>query len=151
MRQALVLALGALIALALLPSPVGANLTAPVNEATCVNGEAPLFAGGTTPLVNGFFFPGTGIKNGRKIDGLPYEVPKGCNISLINLDAADLVNAHRIVSYKKRRGIPRFASPSSRGPTRTLMITEHLKPGKYPYYCSTHTGMYGILKIVRSS
>ena len=110
--------------------------------------EAPLFAGGGTPLTNGIFFPGTALCVGTDCQGVPYEVAKGTDIRFYNLDSAAVANNHRIVSKKvNRKGRPAFQSETIGGPGSTLMKTSHLKPGVYPYYCAVHYGMEGILQI----
>lgn len=110
--------------------------------------EEPLFAGGGTPLTNGVFFPGTAACVGADCQGVPYEVAKGKDIRFYNLDTAAVANNHRIVSKKvSKKGRPAFQSETIGGPGSTLMKTSHLKPGVYPYYCSVHFGMEGIIEI----
>ncbi|MDQ3957087.1 MAG: hypothetical protein M3273_02070 [Actinomycetota bacterium] len=111
--------------------------------------ERPLFAGGGTPVSNGIFFPGPSLCAGTYCAGEPYAIPKGSDIRFYNLDAAVVANAHRIVSKgrHKRTGAPLFASPTVRGPGDALMITSHLKPGIYPYTCTIHFAMDGILEV----
>lgn len=110
--------------------------------------EEPLFAAGGTPLTNGIFFPGTALCVGTDCQGVPYEIARGSDIRFYNLDAAIVANSHRIVSKRKtKRGRPLFQSENVGGPGSTLMKTSHLKPGVYPYYCSVHFGMEGIIEI----
>ena len=110
--------------------------------------EAPLFAGGGTPLTNGIFFPGTAMCVGTDCQGVPYQIARGTDIRFYNLDNATVANNHRIVSKQtSKRGRPTFQSDTIGGPASTLMKTSHLKPGIYPFYCSVHFGMEGILEI----
>ena len=112
--------------------------------------EEPLFAAGGTPLTNGIFFPGTALCVGADCQGVPYEIGRGSNIRFYNLDPAVVANSHRIVSKRKnKRGRPLFQSETLGGPGTTLMKTSHLEPGVYPYYCSVHFGMEGILEVTR--
>ena len=110
--------------------------------------EKPLFAAGGTPLTNGIFFPGTAVCAGTYCQGVPYEVAQGSDIRFYNLDPAVVANNHRVVSKRlNKRGRPLFQSETIGGPASTLMKTSHLKPGEYPYYCSVHFGMEGIIEI----
>ncbi|HEX2195458.1 MAG TPA: hypothetical protein VHJ76_00920 [Actinomycetota bacterium] len=110
--------------------------------------EEPLFAAGGTPLSNGLFFPGTALCVGTDCQGVPYQIAKGSDIRFYNLDAAVVANSHRIISKRQnKKGRPLFQSDNVAGPGSTLMKTSHLKPGVYPYYCSVHFGMEGILEI----
>ena len=110
--------------------------------------EAPLFAGGGTPLTNGIFFPGTAACVGTDCQGVPYEVASGTDIRFYNLDNAAVANNHRVVSKQvSKKGRPVFQSETTSGPGSSLMKTSHLKPGVYPFYCSVHFGMEGILEI----
>ncbi|MDQ4025624.1 MAG: plastocyanin/azurin family copper-binding protein [Actinomycetota bacterium] len=137
-------------ATALLPSAhasTGPSLPAlpPVGGA-----EAPLFAAGGTPFSNGIFFPGTALcAPYANCFGEPYEVARGSDIRFYNLDSAAVANSHRIVAKqrKKRSGAPIFSSETVAGPGSTLMITSHLKPGVYEYFCTIHFGMEGLLEI----
>lgn len=136
-------------ALALLPgaaSGAPARPTAPPKAADTV----PLFAGGGTALSNGFFFPGTAVYDGNKLQGVPLQVQQGQNIQFVNTDAAPVTNGHQIISFKRRRGHPLFQSPLVNGPATALVITENLKPGVYPYFCNIHFGMYGLIEIVKA-
>ncbi len=111
--------------------------------------EAPLFAGGGTPLTNGIFFPGTSLCAGTYCVGEPYQIARGTDIRFYNLDPAVVANNHRIIAKdtKKRTGAPLFQSDNVAGPGSTLMITSHLKPGVYGYFCSVHGGMEGLLEV----
>ena len=110
--------------------------------------EEPLFAAGGTPLTNGVFFPGTSVCVGTYCQGVPYEIAQGSDIRFYNLDASVVANNHRIVSKRaNKRGRPLFQSENVAGPGSSLMKTSHLEPGVYPYFCSTHFGMEGILEI----
>ena len=116
----------------------------------CPTGQRmPLLAGGGTPLSNGFFFPGTAVYDGESFQGVPYLIPRGCNLLFVNLDPGPLTNGHQIISLKRKKGRPLFASPFVSGPATAKVKTRHLKPGVYPYYCSIHFGMYGQIEVVR--
>ena len=144
------LVLGAALALAL-PASVAAGSEAPRSSAT-----APLFVGGGTPLSNGVFFPGTAIYNGEDEDGepsytgVPYEIERGTDLELVNLDHGDVANAHQITSFARKRGRPLFQSKRLDRPgEKALVITSRLKPGIYDYYCPIHTAMYGLIEVTR--
>lgn len=107
-----------------------------------------IFAGAGTPLSNGFFFPGTTFCDASGCTGKPLPVPKGEDITFVNLDVSTLTNAHQIVSQKLKRGRPLFMSEVNSGPDTSLVKTSHLKPGVYRYLCSFHFGMYGQIEIV---
>ncbi|HYP23202.1 MAG TPA: hypothetical protein VEV43_06490 [Actinomycetota bacterium] len=112
--------------------------------------EKPLFAGGGTPLTNGIFFPGTALCVGDDCQGVPYEIARGTDIRFYNLDNSAVANNHRVVSKKTtKKGRPLFQSDTIGGPESTLIKTSHLKPGVYPFYCSVHFGMEGILEITK--
>ncbi len=109
----------------------------------------PLFAFGATNVSNGVFFPGTAIYDGNAYQGMPpYEIERGTDIQFINLDVAVVANGHQIKSLKTRRGKPLFQSDFVAGPGEDLMITSHLKPGVYVYFCTTHSGMFGRIAII---
>lgn len=129
-------------ALALSAGPVSAAPSADV-------GETPLFAGGGTPLTNGVFFPGTAVYDGNQFLGEPLQVPQGTNVQFVNLDYAPATNGHKIVSFKrnKKTGLPLFSSPTINGPGQAIMKTAKVRPGVYPYYCSIHSNMFGLLEI----
>ena len=142
------LVLGAAIALAL-PASMAAGSEAPRS-----NAAAPLFAGGGTPLSNGAFFPGTAIYNGEDENGKPsyigqaYQIEQGTDLQFVNLDHADLSNAHQIRSFARKRGRPLFESKRLEQPgQQALVVTSHLKPGVYDYYCPVHTAMYGLIEV----
>ncbi len=139
MRKALVVGL---IALFLLPAS-GSGARAPETGGT-------VFAGGGTNLSNGIFFPGTVVYEDGEYQGLPpLQLEQGTDLEFVNLDASIVTNGHQIVSFKRRKGRPVFRSERVDGPDRTLVITSHLKPGLYPYFCATHFGMYGRIEIVK--
>lgn len=144
MRRSLVAALAGV--LALLAAPVG-------SAAEAKKENARLFVGGTTPLTSGYFFPGAGVYNGERYQYVePLQVTKGTNVELTNLDEEAVANAHQVRSLKKNKKTkrPLFASKPVRHPGDTVIIrTKRLKPGKYAYICTTHTGMTGMLQIVR--
>lgn len=144
MRRSLVtlLCLGT-VALAL-PSPASAR-----SAGTAPSAPAVLFAGGGTALSNGYFFPGTAIYDGNQFQGVPLQVPQGSDVTFVNTDYSPLTNSHAIVSFKRRHGVPLFSSGIVKGPGQGLLITSDLKPGIYPYFCSIHYGMYGLIQIVK--
>jgi hypothetical protein len=106
-----------------------------------------IFAGGGTPVSNGIFFPGTTICDASGCTGAALRVPQGEDITFVNLDVSTVTNAHQIISQKRKRGRPLFASDVNSGPGQSLVITSHLKPGVYKYLCSFHFGMYGQIEI----
>ena len=114
--------------------------------------ETRVFAGGGTQLSNGVFFPGTAFADDDgTVTGEPYVVPAGNDILLTNLDHFVVAGgAHGIKSFKRvKRGgrkVPLFQSKLVDGPGEALVITSHVKPGTYLYYCPTHGGMLGLLK-----
>lgn len=130
----------------------------------CPGGEAPLFAAGGTFVSNGYFFPGTAIYDGQDFVGAAYRIDKGCNLRFVNLDVSAVTNGHKIVSFARRcrngkiagvgeecrRGFgkPLFQSAVVNGPQQASVKTARLKPGSYPYFCSIHAGMYGLLEVV---
>ncbi|HEX2294240.1 MAG TPA: hypothetical protein VHN37_02905 [Actinomycetota bacterium] len=111
--------------------------------------EEPIFAAGGTPLTNGVFFPGTAMCVGTNCQGVPYQVAKGSDLRFYNLDTAVVANNHRIVSKRTtKKGRPLFQSDTIGGPASTVVKISHLKPGIYPFTCTVHFGMDGILEIV---
>ncbi|MBA2726158.1 MAG: hypothetical protein H0U53_09230 [Actinobacteria bacterium] len=106
-----------------------------------------IFAGGGTPVSNGIFFPGTTFCDTQGCTGVPMQVPRGDDITFVNLDTSSVTNAHQIVSRKRKRGRPLFISEVNYGPGQGLVVTSHLKPGVYKYYCSFHFGMFGQIEI----
>ncbi len=144
MRRALLVALCA----------IGLSCFTPTATATDVEIGGRVIAGGGTPLSNGLFFPGTAFPDDDgSVDPVlpPIEVKRGTDVEFINLDEATVANGHKMVSLRKRRGRPLFSSDLLTRPGQTdVVFTSHLKPGLYPFYCSTHTaGMWGQLRIVR--
>jgi plastocyanin len=115
--------------------------------------DAQLFAGGTTPVGGGLFFPGAGISDGSKVQyPAPLEIAKGSNVVFTNLDEAAVANSHAIRSLKlnKRTKRPLFRSGTVYRPGESVtVITSHLKPGFYPYRCTTHANMYGAFQVVQ--
>ena len=139
MRKSFVALLTAVLVGALVPG-AGSARAAEVN----------IFVGGGTPLTNGTFFPGTQLYNGTTYDGVPYEVAQGSDVNLVMLDEATVSNGHKMVSFKRNRKtqLPLFQSEMLESPgDQSLVITSHLKPGLYRYYCSTHDGMFGAIQI----
>jgi hypothetical protein len=111
---------------------------------------AQLFVGGGTFVSNGVFFPGTAVYDGNNLQGLPLAVERGQNVMLTNLDHGDIANGHVMQSLKRRKknGRPLFQSKRIAFPgAQSLVITSHLKPGIYEFYCPVHTGMWGLLEI----
>ena len=143
MRKRLIL-LGLVGLLALTAAPAGGAARAE---------DARLFAGGTTPLGGGLFFPGAGISDGNKIQYVaPLEVTKGANVVFTNLDEGAVSNIHQIRSLKvnKRTKRPLFSSKPVRSPGDSVtMITSSLKPGLYKYRCTTHANMFGAIEVVK--
>lgn len=130
----------------------GLCLLPPAAARPAADADATLFVGGGTNLSNGLFFPGTSLRqNDEWLDlGPPLQVTAGSNVTLVNLDAAALTNYHQIRSFKirKKTGRPLFQSEPSSGPTTTMVLTQHLKPGLYRYFCTTHFGMFGRIEVV---
>ena len=144
MKRFGVVALGVALALALLAP--GGQAKVPVEW---LESSGTLFAGGGTNLSNGIFFPGTAIYDGEAYQGLPpLQVTEGTDLDFVNLDVSAVTNGHQIVSFKRKRGRPLIRSERVDGPGQTTVITSHLKPGVYPFFCSVHFGMYGRLEIV---
>jgi hypothetical protein len=150
------------IALSLIASVAALALAAPASHAqppAAVAPQVPLswletggrvFAGGGTALTNGIFFPGTLMCSGTDCSGLPpVQIQKGTDLEFVNLDVAAVTNAHQIMSYKRKRGRAAFASKAVEGPDTEVIITSHLKPGIYRFFCATHFGMEGAIEIVR--
>jgi hypothetical protein len=138
MRRNLAALLGAILIGTLMP--VTGQARASVN----------IYVGGGTPLTNGAFFPGTLIYDGSAFTGEPFEVAKGTDLNLVMLDEATVSNTHKMVSFKRNRKtqLPLFQSEVLNRPgDQSLVITSHLKPGLYRYYCSTHDGMFGAIQI----
>lgn len=112
-----------------------------------------IFSGGGTPLSNGVFFPGTTIcdANGcTELTPVP-EIKKGTDITYVNLDEGTVSNAHRIVcKIRTKRGRPKcFSEQLDSTGEQTLLVTSHLKPGKYGYFCSIHAGMEGTFQVIK--
>lgn len=112
--------------------------------------EAYLFASGGTPLSNGIFYPGTVLCGGGSCDGVPYQIEQGTDITFVNTDVDAVANSHGVSSFKRRKknGRPLFLAPPIAGPGTTLLVTHHLKPGVYRYFCPTHGGMLGAIEVV---
>lgn len=148
MRKLSLVLAGAL--LALLPSAQAASPGALPPLPPLGAAEEPIFAAGGTPLTNGVFFPGTAMCVGTNCQGVPYQVAQGSDLRFYNLDTAVVANNHRIVSkVTNKRGRPLFQSDTIGGPASTLVKTSHLKPGVYPFTCTVHFAMDGILEITR--
>jgi hypothetical protein len=144
MRRTLIGACTLVLAFALL-APVG-HAAVPVDW---LESSGTLFAGGGTALSNGIFFPGTAIYDGKAFQGLPpIQITQGTDMDFVNLDVSAITNGHQIVSFKRKHGQPVIKSARVDGPGQTTVITSHLKPGVYPFFCTVHFGMYGRLEIV---
>jgi plastocyanin len=127
-------------------APAGA--VAPERAASADRADSvPLFAGGGTALSNGYFFPGTAVYDNGEFTGVPLQIQQGQNIEFVNTDVAAVTNGHAIVSMKRKHGRPLFQSGLVNGPATTTVITQKLKPGVYPYFCSIHYGMYGLIEV----
>lgn len=145
----LVAALVALVltAPAVSAAPSSASLLPTSNAAEPVR----IFAAGGTQVSSGIFFPGTAIANDDgTLTGEPYVVPAGSDLLLTNADHFVVAGgAHGITSFKKvKRGgkrVPLFASKMVAGPGEALVVTSHVKPGTYAFYCPIHAGMLGQL------
>jgi plastocyanin len=80
----------------------------------------------------------------------PVEITQGTDFTFVNLDEAAVGNGHKIRSFKLRSGQPAFQSDLLTKPGQTdLVITSHLKPGNYKYYCAVHDGMFGAIQITK--
>ena len=144
MRRVLLSALMLLVALPLM-APAGRAAT-PIEN---VESGGTLFAGGGTNVSNGVFFPGTAIYDGSTYQGLPpLQIAQGTDLTFVNLDVGAVANGHQIISFRQKRGVPVFKSPRVDGPGQALVITSHVKPGVYPFFCTIHFGMYGRLEVV---
>ncbi len=125
----------------------------PVASATDVEVGGRVAAGAGTPLSNGVFFPGTAFPNDNGgVDPVlpPIQLAYGTDLEFVNIDEATVSNGHKIVSLKRRRGYPIFVSDLLTRPGQTdVIVTSNLKPGLYPFYCSTHAGMWGQIEIVK--
>ena len=125
---------------------------APGASADNVEVGGRIIAGGGTQLSNGLFFPGTALPRADGgFDGLdPVQIKQGTDVEFVNLDEASVSNAHEMISQKRRKGRPLFASEQLTRPGETaLVLTSNLKPGVYAFYCSVHSGMWGRIEIVR--
>lgn len=131
-------------ALLAFPSSMAAGSSAPA-----AMDPAPIFVGGGTFVSNGVFFPGTAVYDGTKLQGVPYQIERGQDLTLINLDNGDIANGHQLTSFKRRKsGRPLFQSKRIAFPgEQSLVITSNLKPGIYDFFCPIHTGMFGMLEV----
>jgi len=144
MRKAVLVALCAM----------GLSCFAPGASAVDVEIGGRIVVGGGTPLTNGVFAPGTAVpkENGGLTPVLPpLQIEQGTDVELVNLDEATVANAHKLVSKKRRAGRWLFKSALLSRPGQTsLVTTSNLKPGVYPFYCSTHPAMWGQLEVIRT-
>lgn len=139
-RIALIAALVALLA----PGQSASGAAAPARD------TVQIFVGGGTLLSNGIFFPGTAGYYEGQYYGPPYQMAKGSDIELTNLDEGSIANGHQMRSFKQKRGRPLFISPRLDSPGESaIVITSHLKPGIYDYFCTNHFGMFGRIEITR--
>jgi hypothetical protein len=138
------------LVLSALVSPSAAS--EPLTNASAVETGGTIFAGGGTAVSNGIFFPGTMTCTSGYSEECrsapPLQIARGTDIEFVNLDPAVVTNGHQIVSFKRKRGRPLFKSPRVDGPARAVMVTSHLKPGTYEYFCSTHFGMFGLVEVL---
>ena len=132
----------------LLVAIVLGSLSVPA-AASPLSADAIVFSGGGTPLTNGIFFPGTAIADGNEVNGAPpVQIQRGSNFEYVNLDEAIVANGHKIQSFKRKRGRPLFQSQLLTRPAqKSLVVTSHLKPGVYAYFCVNHSGMLGRIEI----
>ena len=81
--------------------------------------DSRVFAGGTTPVGGGAFFPGTGVSDGSKMQYPdPLEITQGANVILTNLDEGSVANIHQIRSLKVDN---KKASPEEIAQIRSLL------------------------------
>ncbi len=147
MRKLITIAL----ALGLMAGPAfGAPASERIAGAEARVGNITIVAGGGTPVTNGIFFPGTAINNGNGLEGMPpVPIDQGADFDFVNLDEASVGNGHQILSIKRKKGRPLFQSDFLKSPGETdLVITSHLKPGVYAFFCTVHAGMFGRIEIV---
>ena len=139
MRKLIVIAL----ALGLMAGPAFGAPSAPV-------GNVAIIAGGGTPVTNGVFFPGTAISDGKELQGLPpVPIEEGSDFDFVNLDEGAVGNGHQILSIKRKKGRPLFQSDFLKSPgDMDLVVTSHLKPGVYAFFCTVHSTMFGRIEIV---
>ncbi|MGI8408234.1 MAG: cupredoxin domain-containing protein, partial [Actinomycetota bacterium] len=121
------------LALALAPTASGADLLA---------GEPVLIgAGHYHGQTEGYFFPGQLPCAGCPTMAL--SIKQGSNVEFKGLDE----EAHQVVSVKKVRRRPLFASSPVKDGASTMMLTERVKPGQYPFFCFFHPEMRGVLEV----
>lgn len=139
--------LAAVLAMAVVGLTHSAGNAAPPADAA--RAEVRIFASGGTPLTNGLFYPGTLVQVYGAEYGTPYEVPRGSDIRFTNTDVEQAANTHCMVSEKraKRTRRPLFVSDCIKGPANTLVVTSHLKPGIYKFFCPIHFGMLGAIEV----
>ncbi len=145
MKRLRILILAGVVGATLVPASSEARTT--TRAPRCDTQNATIFAGGGSPMSNGVFFPGAAVYDGRQFIGSAQVVDRGCNVEFVNLDAGAVANAHSMVSFKRKRGRPLFYSRSIMGPGTAMVRTSHLRPGTYPFYCSVHHGMFGLLEV----
>ena len=144
MRRAAAILLATAMAVVVLGAPSRAQVPVEWLET-----GSRVFAGGGTFVSNGLFFPGTLSCSGTDCSGLPpVELKRGTDLEFVNLDPAAATNGHQIISYKRRAGKPVFSSKLIEGPATATILTSHLKPGVYRFFCATHFGMEAALEIV---
>jgi plastocyanin len=95
----------------------------------------------------GTFYPGRAEKKGARFKGEAIRVPEGTDVKFTNISSQH----HAIASFKKADGQPLFQSSEHvLTGTSSLLGTQFLRPGTYPYFCPHHpTTMFGLIKIVR--
>jgi hypothetical protein len=144
--------LGLVVSTLISPSAASESPSSPLPKTPVVETGGTIAALGGTAVTNGYFFPGTMTCSDGYAEQCtsapPLQIPRGTDIDFVNLDPSAVTNAHQIVSFKRKRGRPLFKSPRLDGPARALMVTSHLKPGTYEYFCTTHFGMYGHIEVL---
>lgn len=112
--------------------------------------DALLVSAGRAPIHQ--FLPGELRLGGPTVitgPTVPLTVEQGSNVEFRNYD----FSPHKVASKNLVRGRPLFLSktlpaftPPQAVPS-TVMVTQHLKPGLYPFYCPLHVDMKGILEV----
>lgn len=134
-RRRGILLLGAALvalALALAPAASGADVLA---------GEPLLIGvGHYHGQSEGVFFPGQPCPGCPTV---PLRITQGSNVEVRGLDD----EPHQVIAEKKKRRRPLFSSSPVKEGASTMMLTERLKPGTYPFFCYFHPDMRGVLEV----
>lgn len=118
--------------LTLAPSASGADATA---------GEPLLIGvGHYHGQTEGIFVPGQPCPGCPTV---PLTIERGENVEVKGLDE----EPHQVIAEKKVRRRPLFKSSPVKDGASTMMLTERLKPGSYPFFCFFHPDMRGILEV----